>query len=827
MTENSTHKDTFISRSLVEMMEHRLFRLIHYRSYGLKWCGAEALFNDTDGRFPNTVDKLEDHYFEDETTVRALPNIVMTDHFCEMGPDKFCFPLLAMEFMLRHFVRCTEFCLVCHRKFSEDMEALKPYVCDRPLCLYQYMSLGFGPSIDHEIIAQPQVVDLLVSLCYTSAAFDALKTFPVGLDLKVPDFGGAWVQWASEGLSSSTAKEWNLCPKGVHHNLTSTIELNNNPEACPFTVGQWIFGLVEKVHNPARAVDRTKFEFHCRVLDISRYPIIEVSQLNRRADPYTPMKERASPESVRQHSPISQKLDVKLIGYDKMFDELSHKDRCIAIRFLLDSLPDVDQMSSYLSVKDASLKEWRNRISPSAYGILRWIIASNRACIFAETETHASGTTSNPQRVLGMTNWLQFRFAMGAPDKEYRFNKAIRETPNVDSKHPTSFAWHGSGLKNWHSIIREGLRYDTVTHGRAFGDGCYHSLHLHTSLGYCSSNIAQRPGSRMGPSQWASTLLAPTSVISLNELVNSPNDFTSRTPHLVVQHLDWIQTRYLFVQSHLRPTVDPLEEVTGPLLAQDPLYSPSGVDGKIKIPRRMSDKTIDLPAKRKSMSKGSDAASKAAKVLRKGGRPPKTAIEDDAGDTSSDVTDDEDRQFLAIETGEETELQSLPVPTSRQTTTIKCRFAPGALDHSTLPIMPEPSYASIACSKRLQADLQALVKVQNQSNLAELGWYIDASKIDNLYQWIVELHSFEQFEYNNGELPLAMDMQAMDINSIVMEMRFGASYPMTPPFVRVIRPRFLGFAMGGGGHVTFGGAMCMEVRYREAFATRTTFADLK
>ncbi|KAJ9640899.1 hypothetical protein H2199_005567 [Coniosporium tulheliwenetii] len=34
---------------------------------------------------------------------------------------------------------------------------------------------------------------------------------------------------------------------------------------------------------------------------------------------------------------------------------------------------------------------------------------------------------------------------------------------------------------------------------------------------------------------------------------------------------------------------------------------------------------------------------------------------------------------------------------------------------------------------------------------------------------------------------------------------------MAPPFVRIIRPRFLGFMQGGGGHVTAGGALCMEL----------------
>jgi hypothetical protein len=37
--------------------------------------------------------------------------------------------------------------------------------------------------------------------------------------------------------------------------------------------------------------------------------------------------------------------------------------------------------------------------------------------------------------------------------------------------------------------------------------------------------------------------------MSLNEIVNCPNQFASSTPFLVVQHIDWIQCRYLFVQS--------------------------------------------------------------------------------------------------------------------------------------------------------------------------------------------------------------------------------------------------------------------------------------
>jgi ubiquitin-conjugating enzyme E2 Q len=98
-----------------------------------------------------------------------------------------------------------------------------------------------------------------------------------------------------------------------------------------------------------------------------------------------------------------------------------------------------------------------------------------------------------------------------------------------------------------------------------------------------------------------------------------------------------------------------------------------------------------------------------------------------------------------------------------------------------------------------------MIKTQSTTPLHELGWYFNAELLENPYQWIVELHSFEL------TLPLAQDMKAQAVNSIVLELRFGKDFPNSPPFVRVIRPRFLPIMQGGGGHVTAGGAMCMEL----------------
>src|SRR5206468_3647065 len=70
---------------------------------------------------------------------------------------------------------------------------------------------------------------------------------------------------------------------------------------------------------------------------------------------------------------------------------------------------------------------------------------------------------------------------------------------------------------------------------------------------------------------------------------------------------------------------------------------------------------------------------------------------------------------------------------------------------------------------------------------------------------ILEFHSFD------SSLPLAQDMKRVSITSIVLEVRFPGDFPISPPFVRVVRPRFLPFLSGGGGHVTAGGAVCMEL----------------
>lgn len=308
--------------------------------------------------------------------------------------------------------------------------------------------------------------------------------------------------------------------------------------------------------------------------------------------------------------------------------------------------------------------------------------------------------------------------------------------------------------------------------------------------------------------------------MALNEIVNAPKEYQSSNPHLVVKQLDWIQTRYLFVQ--VQPSVETLkipEVELQPEHAhkQDPLRTPHGL-GREKIV---------IPAA--AIRSGGTARNAALKIVSKTLRPSKklklfggqsnpVVLDDDDDDGNDDgasvATDMEDRNILLDEPVESPlalVTHNTPVDKKKLRQGPTTDFIPGTLDFSQLPMMPVPTYAQSTTTTRLMKELQSLQKVQSTTPTAELGWYIDTDKIENVYQWIVELHSFHIFENKGKKLPLSEDMKKQKITSIVLEVNFNKDYPFTPPYVRVIRPRFLSFVQGGGGHIVMGGAMCMEL----------------
>lgn len=104
-------------------------------------------------------------------------------------------------------------------------------------------------------------------------------------------------------------------------------------------------------------------------------------------------------------------------------------------------------------------------------------------------------------------------------------------------------------------------------------------------------------------------------------------------------------------------------------------------------------------------------------------------------------------------------------------------------------------------------EIKAMLKTQQEVGPTKAGFYFDPERSnDNAFNWVIEIPR-ESFE---DGLPLRKDLQKHDIKSILMEIRFGDTYPFSPPFFRVVHPRFLPFIHGGGGHVTGGGSICMD-----------------
>lgn len=598
------YRNSFISRPLNELLEERFPQLLKYRYNGMPWHGAEEFYQDHIGTNIHSDLGLADKYMAPEQVSTAYPALVTADHIQENLTQDHSLPLVGMQFVLRHFVRCTEFCLICFSKLPDDLQAIKPYVCDKPLCLYQYMSLGFGPSIEHEILSQPKVVDLLVSFCYVSARTGKLKDFPTGLSLMVPpncSLNSEYHEYKQDAYNAfqTVPMQTSKAPANkmtdhqgtkVRYNaFTKEILFDDKESKCPIRAGDWLI---------IRVSEFLSTPLHCRVADASLYPTVQIAEpitptltesipYNHNPKPvsYAKSQQTAKPTTPAPRPAANEFKPASYHLYEQNFDELDEFHKREAIYAMLDVMPSIADMRAYLLRKAQSpLSSWVDRLPPAALGMLRWIIASNRACIMQVDEEDDLGRNGQ-NRLYGMPGWTQFRFAMGAPDKERRFIKSVRETSErLKLKYPTLFAWHGSPLHNWHSIIREGLHFKDTAHGRAFGHGVYHSLDCNTSIGY-SGGYYGTTGS------WPASGLKVSQALALNEVVNAPAEFVSNNPHLVVAQLDWIQTRYLFVKTgdvnYGNASAANASKETKPFdpIEQDSKYTPRGVSGSLVIPK--------------------------------------------------------------------------------------------------------------------------------------------------------------------------------------------------------------------------------------------------
>lgn len=132
----------------------------------------------------------------------------------------------------------------------------------------------------------------------------------------------------------------------------------------------------------------------------------------------------------------------------------------------------------------------------------------------------------------------------GPVERESHFQRLKAETAATKGEGLGSvFAFHGSGIGNWHSILRLGLKnYSNTKYmsaGAAYGVGVYFATQMSVSLGYCT---------RSGGSGWPlSRFGANCSFMALCELINRPDEYTHNSNIVVVPNEQYITTRYFLV----------------------------------------------------------------------------------------------------------------------------------------------------------------------------------------------------------------------------------------------------------------------------------------
>jgi len=107
-------------------------------------------------------------------------------------------------------------------------------------------------------------------------------------------------------------------------------------------------------------------------------------------------------------------------------------------------------------------------------------------------------------------------------------------------------------------------------------------------------------------------------------------------------------------------------------------------------------------------------------------------------------------------------------------------------------------------SKRLLAEYKKLAALDAGIE----GFYVVIPDENNFYLWNIFINRFEGSRIEE-------DMRQLQIAAIQMDVQFPDAYPLEPPFIRIIYPRFL-FRTG---HITSGGSICMEILTKKGWSS--------
>jgi poly [ADP-ribose] polymerase 6/8 len=191
---------------------------------------------------------------------------------------------------------------------------------------------------------------------------------------------------------------------------------------------------------------------------------------------------------------------------------------------VLNLIPTIEQLTCW--VIDGKLKDHCDELHMLMYPLLRWIMASNRSHL-KKLEKH--------EQISEMQTEHQYLMMSSPPEKEKRFQELKRKYGSV-------YAFHGSALRNWHSILRVGLKNMSGTagqmNGAAFGSGVYLAPHSSTSAGYMQFFQG-----------WPKSTLFSKNLgcMAVCEIITKKDEVKQPKPHYVIPNEELIQARYFMI----------------------------------------------------------------------------------------------------------------------------------------------------------------------------------------------------------------------------------------------------------------------------------------
>ncbi|CAG8807468.1 30346_t:CDS:2, partial [Racocetra persica] len=274
-------------------------------------------------------------------------------------------------------------------------------------------------------------------------------------------------------------------------------------------------------------------------------------------------------------------------------------------------------------------------------------------------------------------------------------------------------------------LPRTSLNWKKVVHGRAFGDGVYHSLQAATSASYAGASYH-----RYETGVWKNSMLVVQKCMALCEIVNRPSQFRSTNPHLVVQDENWITTRYLFVEC-LRDPSDPNNENEDedwtptyqptpvvPLYNMTPSFTTSLSNSlsNVLINRRRDNTYITLDGQYYPMWFNNQPLQIPKRDF--------SIINNEIPKGSSvDETEEKNEDKFEVDEG----------------------------DGFDLSLLPLPAESSKAATQRICRELRSIIHRQNDPS-NDFGFIVNTEQLQSVYQWVVQLKDFDP------TLPLAQDM---------------------------------------------------------------------